>query len=713
TVSATLPFEATFHIPLGDRFDEVKAALLLAQAKGVMTLAQLDDSTKSLHLGYRYQELNQLAAGHPQASLVVAQLKEVVNAARGGDLVQSVEEVMLDKFADKQFLRQWQGARLTQVERIYHSSRAVDFDTWDRQYSAQAGDTLNQQLSALPSNDVSGQLTLLLENRQGLLISETHGSDLNGQRLVIEQMKVLKDQGVMTIGLEHLRRELAQPLIDDYLRTGIMSGDLRAMLNSRPEKLTIEGAERPALMYLFEQARENGMKIVALDDSSTVRPASAHGLIYRVGTANNVAVDALRALPAGEKFVAICGQAHLQSHQGTDRFLPGITQRLGLPALQVNAANQLTVMADDLSQRTLFMLLDRISEGRQQQAQQDPRSPWYVMTPAESLTWKEQVQQRLEEFRQTTLNVLAAEHLQMSYNPRTLDERVADLKYALTQLKEETEQKGFTEAREGYRQQLENTLRIYQQQQESRGTYEQHWATIRTDLQAGGIRENSTIKLAGLDEKIAEYEKRVAGLDFCQPKTEHAIRQLKRDMELFEKMQQELNKEAESLLSDFWKSNDYEGKTVGLIIDNSQQKENVAFLQRQASKSQKALLIRYQQRLSSALAVLPEVTTTTESPLRQLLTQVEQVISGFEAVEQQDRILQGLSQQLDATPQDAPLALEEQYYQAKQKKNALVQKLASSSDVFSLMRQAEDKLRAQYRQSSVIVNVVVAQDVKY
>ncbi|MFA0706005.1 C80 family cysteine peptidase, partial [Vibrio sp. 10N.222.48.A3] len=156
----------------------------------------------------------------------------------------------------------------------------------------------------------------------------------------------LKKQGITVIGLEHLRSDLAQPLIDNYLATGVMSNELSAMLKTKHIDVT-----------LFENARSNGMRIVALDANITARPniqGTEHGLMYRAGAANNIAVDTLQKLPAGEKFVAIYGRAHLQSHKGIEGFVPGITHRLGLPALKVSETNQFKIEKDDVSLRAVY-----------------------------------------------------------------------------------------------------------------------------------------------------------------------------------------------------------------------------------------------------------------------------------------------------------------------------------------------------------------------
>ncbi|WP_323059708.1 MARTX multifunctional-autoprocessing repeats-in-toxin holotoxin RtxA [Aeromonas hydrophila] len=341
-VPVDLPFDARFHIALGEHHGDLKKWLTEAQGKGLLSRAVLDDTRKVLHLGYSYQELQDLT-GEQSAQMAVYFIKEAAKqAAPGSEL--SAEHIMLDKFGDRRYLGELESRRIEQIEKIYHSSKQTDVAAWDARYGGDALRTLNAQLDG--DSTLAGQLARLLDNLNGLLIGETHGSDVNGLRFVNEQMDALKAQGVTVIGLEHLRGELAQPLIDRYLAGGEMSPELATMLKSKHLEPS-----------LFERARERGMRIVALDDGSTARPViggTEHGLMYRAGAANNVAVDVLGKLPAGEKFVAIYGSAHLASHKGIEGFVPGITHRLGLPALKVDADNRFHLQADDVSQRVEY-----------------------------------------------------------------------------------------------------------------------------------------------------------------------------------------------------------------------------------------------------------------------------------------------------------------------------------------------------------------------
>ncbi|WP_323952276.1 MARTX multifunctional-autoprocessing repeats-in-toxin holotoxin RtxA [Aeromonas hydrophila] len=341
-VPADLPFDARFHIALGEHHGDLKKWLTEAQGKGLLSGAVLDDTRKVLHLGYSYQELQDMT-GEQSAQMAVYFIKEAAKqAAPGSEL--SAEHIMLDKFGDRRYLGELESRRIEQIENIYHSSKQTDVAAWDARYGGDALRTLNAQLDG--DSTLAGQLARLLDNRNGLLIGETHGSDVNGLRFVNEQMDALKAQGVTVIGLEHLRGELAQPLIDRYLSGGEMSPELATMLKSKHLEPS-----------LFERARERGLRIVALDDGSTARPViggTEHGLMYRAGAANNVAVDVLGKLPAGEKFVAIYGSAHLASHKGIEGFVPGITHRLGLPALKVDADNRFHLQTDDVSQRVEY-----------------------------------------------------------------------------------------------------------------------------------------------------------------------------------------------------------------------------------------------------------------------------------------------------------------------------------------------------------------------
>ena len=365
--SAELGFEARYHIDISAHYTELTDFLGKAQQQGLLTKATIDADSKVLHLGYSYQEMQDIC-GKPSkkfgeaASMTFYFIKE---CAKDPASTLQPEVQLLNKYGDPGYIATIQEARLKQAREIFTSSKDFDFSQWDNKFSGDALNELNSRLNA--ESDIDGRLSVLLNDRKGLLIGETHGSDLNGQRFIVEHLDALKKQGVTTIGLEHLRADLAQPLIDDYLKTGMMSADLEAMILSKSEGY---------LMPLFEQAQLNGMKIIALDANSTARYANDHGLMYRAGAANNVAVEKLNGLPEGEKFVVVFGEAHLKSHPGMESPLPGISHRLDLPILNVDENDRFAAQNDDLTLRKIYddmVNIDRLDLSGMAGGQDDSR----------------------------------------------------------------------------------------------------------------------------------------------------------------------------------------------------------------------------------------------------------------------------------------------------------------------------------------------------
>ncbi|GAB3514815.1 membrane-targeted effector domain-containing toxin [Photobacterium alginatilyticum] len=343
--SAELGFEAKYHIDISAHYTEITNFLGKAQQQGLLTKATIDADSKILHLGYSYQEMQDICGKPSQkfgevASMTFYFIKE---SAKDSASTLQPEIQLLSKYGDPGYIKELQVARFDQAREIFISSKDFDFSQWDKKFSGDALNELNRRLNA--ESDIDGRLSVLLNDQKGLLISETHGSDLNGQRFIVEHLDALKKQGVTTIGLEHLRADLAQPLIDDYLKTGVLSAELEAMILSKSEG---------HLMQLFEQAHSHGMKIIALDANSTARYANEHGLMYRAGAANNVAVEKLNGLPEGEKFVVVFGEAHLKSHPGMDSPVPGISHRLELPILKIDENNRFVVQNDDLQLRKIY-----------------------------------------------------------------------------------------------------------------------------------------------------------------------------------------------------------------------------------------------------------------------------------------------------------------------------------------------------------------------
>ncbi|EGY29542.1 Glycosyltransferase [Candidatus Regiella insecticola 5.15] len=330
-------FNAKFHIPLGNKFTVFKANLLAAQAQNVLNNVYLDEK-KIAHIGYSYNELTALK-GNEHVGIIIYTIILAIQEKRDSNFIGQTDLLMLKNFANQRYLQDMQRERLADINQIGKSDPNTEIAEWDKHYSGQTGEQLQQRL--LDKNlNINSWLDVLLENRKGLLISENN----YGLDFVTRHLIGLKSKGITTIGLGVLNAKFAQPLIDDYLRTGNLSGELAVMV------------ETNGLGKLFESAFAKKMKIIALGVDSRRKGIEEDDYenIYRIDKTNQGVVEAFNQ--PGGKFVAILSSEFLQSQPGIEGPLSGITHRLGLPALTANESG-FTWLADNIYQRKAYQPL--------------------------------------------------------------------------------------------------------------------------------------------------------------------------------------------------------------------------------------------------------------------------------------------------------------------------------------------------------------------
>ncbi|WP_072549606.1 MULTISPECIES: C80 family cysteine peptidase [Candidatus Fukatsuia] len=347
-----LGFKAIYHFPFDEQFNGFETALSKEQAQGELKKIKIDQTNGFIHIGYNQKELNALHLNKKRtrirkfidALLAKLELRSVGDQRNPENRrnfffrdIRNHRRRMLATYGDKAHLRREQKARITQIEKMYRSIYHTDVAIWDQQYSTEALNRLNQQLTQQPN--VREQLAFLLAERQGLLMN-SHNGDYGYQRsdyvttaFIVQHMDTLKELGISILGLpldkvtqtfiDHFRRNPRQP-ISPYLKSVL---------------------KKEGLTTLFIAACQKGLKVVAL--GQTYQP---YAETYIQGVANTLAEEKLTSIPVGEKFIAI-GDSHLLlSSAGYDRFLPGLAHRLRLPVLQI-VNNQLSIQPDDISRR--------------------------------------------------------------------------------------------------------------------------------------------------------------------------------------------------------------------------------------------------------------------------------------------------------------------------------------------------------------------------
>ncbi|MDC9620245.1 TcdA/TcdB pore-forming domain-containing protein [Xenorhabdus sp. XENO-7] len=157
--------------------------------------------------------------------------------------------------------------------------------------------------------------------------------------------------------------------------------------------------------------------------------------------------------------------------------------------------------------KLLNTLIDRQIEvaGRQ--------TEWFNMNTNARADYIRQVNERLQEMQQSTLNVLAAQHFQMQDNPVS----VGDQLQTLQQRRQQMDGKSDTPAIKAYKQQLDRDIRLYSRQQAAITHFNSSRKKALDMLSPGGsktlnamtLREDAAVKQAKLDTEIKNLEQQL------------------------------------------------------------------------------------------------------------------------------------------------------------------------------------------------------------
>ncbi|MEA9445043.1 C80 family cysteine peptidase [Candidatus Fukatsuia symbiotica] len=333
-----LVFNATFHSSLenmnSEELDHFISQLRQDQQSGELQKIKVDRSKKQLHIGYSYDELVFLAEKYEIIRSIKRKWFSYYDSYSGVD--SDADYKYLQDHGNPTYIHQRQREQLTQIKESYDSLYSADLNTWDSHYTGQGRLQLNQQLAQ--QADINGQLRLLLDQRQGLLLGRADDWRRNSgiPEFIIHHLDTLKQQGVSTLFLDLPNTKLVLSLIDDYQRTKRMSPILRKILRNN-------GTET-----LFSAASEKGMTIIPMGKKI------ARYSIHEYAVANNVAMQTLTGLPTGEKFIFYASETYLRPLPGAGRFLPSIAHRLNLPVLEINANQGLSVKEEPFRNRKVF-----------------------------------------------------------------------------------------------------------------------------------------------------------------------------------------------------------------------------------------------------------------------------------------------------------------------------------------------------------------------
>lgn len=198
----------------------------------------------------------------------------------------------------------------------------------------------------LPVDTHADLLQQLLTRSNGLVVGEVHSAQ-GSKDLLIRHMPLLRRSGVDTLYLEHFQKEIHQPDLDRFHRTGQLSPALVRFIDEQ-DFGHMTNAERGATFRnLIDAAFQVGMRIVALDLMTSYHVRGLHdgnGLSsaaspdIRIKLMNHVATQRIIndqhlqvGKPGPQRWVALVGNGHA----GSCNDIAGIAEQLGVPSLRM------------------------------------------------------------------------------------------------------------------------------------------------------------------------------------------------------------------------------------------------------------------------------------------------------------------------------------------------------------------------------------------
>ena len=171
------------------------------------------------------------------------------------------------------------------------------------------------------------------QHAPGLIICESH-AEQSSKALLIDQMSVLKAQGVKTLYMEHLFTDLHQVHLDAFHQTGVLAKPLKDHLWTLDRGHMIEYQGPHTYTSVVEVAGKHGLRIRALDCvSSYYTKGMSEPSTSRTSMFNFFASEVIRqdqVAQGAHKWVAHMGNGHVFPVEG----IAGVAQTQGAISLR-------------------------------------------------------------------------------------------------------------------------------------------------------------------------------------------------------------------------------------------------------------------------------------------------------------------------------------------------------------------------------------------
>jgi hypothetical protein len=175
----------------------------------------------------------------------------------------------------------------------------------------------------------------LFKRSTGLVIGESHSS-VGSKQALIENMKVLRQQKVKTLYMEHLLTDFHQADLDVFNRTGVMSENLERYLKDLDEGFETD----PGGEFTFEQvvrtAQKNHIRVQAIDSMASYRStgmtlADNHFRQKMMNYFAHEVISADQIARGSHRWVALMGNSHANTYEG----VAGVSELEGSIGLRI------------------------------------------------------------------------------------------------------------------------------------------------------------------------------------------------------------------------------------------------------------------------------------------------------------------------------------------------------------------------------------------
>ncbi|MFW0757950.1 membrane-targeted effector domain-containing toxin [Pseudomonas sp. H11T01] len=191
--------------------------------------------------------------------------------------------------------------------------------------------------SFIPTAKPKDIIKTIFNRSPGLVVGESHHS-VGSKQFLIENMKVLRQQKVKTLYMEHLLTDFHQADLDVFNRTGVMSESLERYLKD----LDVGHGTEPSGQFTFEQvvrtAQKNRIRIQAIDSMASYRSTGIQGadINFRQKMMNYFAhqvISADQIARGPHRWVALMGNSHANTFAG----VAGVSELEGSIGLRIES----------------------------------------------------------------------------------------------------------------------------------------------------------------------------------------------------------------------------------------------------------------------------------------------------------------------------------------------------------------------------------------